>query len=255
MFPLTHLYIAKCVLGRENRLTSLGALFPDFGAFLGIGRNVCHELGVDMYRYAEEQHAGYVDFALGALTHGTALPGIDWYADEEYHGVRPGFCFQKGELIAAELQEACALPDSMAVWKAHNVIEMAFDVLTERRCPALGERALKAIPQRDDPLCTDFLGPYLRRDSGDIAAMFREVSGYFGFDGNDIEEMADKFIDSLKRRHGIDGCDRRAVIRLTGKAVAIVEPFYDDFMAETTASITAALRKLQGEAPTLRECP
>jgi hypothetical protein len=246
MFPLTHLYTAERVLGYENHLTALGALFPDYGAFLGIGRNVCHEMGVDMYRYAAEHDPAHLDFAYGALTHGTALPGIDLYADEEYHGRRPGFCFQKGELIAEDMAVCCNLPETMTVWKAHNVIEMAFDILTERRCPNLGKTVLAAVEGRGEPLCVDFLEGYLRRSPEELRRMFTEVTGYFSFDGNDIEAMADKFIVSLKRRHDIDGCDRKGLIRAIGKAVAIVEPFYDDFMDETTAEISAALNRLRG---------
>lgn len=247
MFPLTHLYTAKQVLGYENEQTVLGALFPDFGAFLHIGRNVCHEMGIDMYRFAEENDAGHIDFSLGVLTHGTALPGIDFYADEDYHGIKPGFCFQKGELIAEELMHACNLPANMAVWKAHNVIELAFDVITEKRCPGIGKAALAAIPTDPDDDCAVFLESYLNYSRREILTMFTEVSTHFSFDGGNIGEIADKFLASLVRRHDIRGGDRLALIRIIGKSVALIEPCYDDFMAETIALIKADLQKLKVE--------
>ena len=248
MFPLTHLYTAKQVLGYENDQTVLGALFPDFSAFLHIGRNVCHEMGLDMYRFAAENDPDHIDFTLGALTHGTALPGIDYYADEEYRGQRPGFCFRQGELIAEELRIACNLPSNMAVWKAHNIIELAFDVITEKRCPGIGKTALSAMPVTPDNDCAVFLESYLNHSRRDIMTMFREVSNHFSFDGGNIGEIADKFLASLVRRHNIRGGSRLDLIRIIGKSVAVIEPRYDGFMAETIALVKADLQKLTGEA-------
>lgn len=246
MFPLTHLYTAKAVLGYENNLTSLGALFPDYGAFLGLGRNLCHEMGVDMYHYAAENDPSHLDFALGAMTHGTALPGIDWYADEEYHGVRPGFCFQRGEVIAEETAKICNLPSNMALWKTHNIIELAFDAVTEKKHPHIAATVLSALPKEGEDYCTTFLESYLRKPADSIRQMFTEVSTYFSFDGSNIDEMAEKFIASLKRRHNIEHCDKEGLIHLIGKAIDLVEPIYDDFMAEAVEEITSALRKRTG---------
>ncbi|MBR5329514.1 MAG: hypothetical protein IKV45_04830 [Firmicutes bacterium] len=246
MFPLTHIYTAKAVLGRENRLTALGCLFPDYGAFLGLGRNLCHEMSLDMYHFAAEYLPDHIDFALGALTHGTSLPGIDWYADEEYHGIRPGFCFQKGELICDQVAACCNLPQNIALWKTHNIIELAFDVITEKKNPGIGQFALANMPKDGEPFCTAFLRSYLNRSDADIRAMYTEVTDIFSFDGNNIDEMADKFILSLERRHNIKNCKKNDLMDLILQAVDIVEPLYDDFMAEAIEAITSELHKRTG---------
>ena len=246
MFPLTHLYTAKEVLGYENAMTALGAMFPDFGSVLGAGRNLCHEMGVDMWHYAMESDKDHADFALGVLTHGTALPGIDWYADESYHGLRPGFCFQLGEEIAAEAAKACNLPPNMAVWKAHNIIEMAFDVITERKHPCIGAFAYGLLVAPPETVCTGFLQNYLRCTKEDTVMMFRDVLAWHSFDGNDIEDMATKFIVSLERRHGITHCHLGELLKLIEKAVLLIEPLYDAFMTECLTEISANLQKLTG---------
>ena len=246
MFPLTHLYTAKAVLGYENKGTALGALFPDYGSYLGLGRNLCHEMGIDMYHYARERGAAPLHFALGALTHGTALPGIDFYADEEYRGIRPGFCFQKGAAIVDEVAAACELPSSMALWKTHNIIEMGFDVVTERRCPQIAKTLMAALPVAGEPFCGDFLEDYLQLPGERIREMFTVVSDFYSFDGSDTKDMAEKFSISLQRRHNIVGCKEGDLAALIVRAASIIEPLYDDFMAETTGEIKAALHKLTG---------
>lgn len=246
MFPLTHLYAAKTILGYENARTALGALFPDYGTYLGLGRNLCHEMGVDMYHYARERDVSHLDFTLGVLIHGTALPGIDYYADEEYHGVRPGFCFQKGQAIAGEVAAACKLPSHMALWKTHNIIELGFDIVTERRCSRIAKTLIAALPVEGQPFCSDFLSDYLNLPNERLREMFTVVSGFYGLDGTDIDGMAEKFIASLERRHNIIGCNRDYLVELINKAAEIVDPLYDDFMAETAREIKAKLQTLTG---------
>ena len=102
----------------------------------------------------------YIDLALGVLTHGTCLPGLDTYADESYHGEDMGFCFQEGRKIADKAQRICNLPSSMALWKSHNIIELAFDAMTAQRSPGVGRCGEEALEKVDDSLCA-FLGRYL----------------------------------------------------------------------------------------------
>jgi hypothetical protein len=104
-----------------------------------------------------------------------------------------------------------------------------------------------ALPGEGEPFCAGFLHRYLNLPEERIREMFVVVSDYYSFDGNDIEGMAHKFITSLERRHKIVGCNQGFLVELIGKAVEIVDPLFDDFMAETTAEIKAALYKLTGK--------
>ncbi|MDO4541506.1 MAG: hypothetical protein Q4C00_01570 [Bacillota bacterium] len=231
MFPLTHIATAEVVLGKENIMTVLGSMFPDFVSYLGIGRNVGHELGRDLYRYCLRYYPRCVDFALGVLTHGTSLPGIDFYADEEYAGKRPGFCFQQGEKIASAVEKICHVPPSMALWKSHNFMEIAFDIITATRQKDLEQRAKDYI-FRDDIPVVKMLEDYLQVSEKNIRDMFRVVPEHFCFDGEDIELMTAKFLQSLKRRHGITGGNLAEATTITREALEIIEPQYDGFMSQ-----------------------
>ncbi|MEG2639371.1 MAG: hypothetical protein RR992_07695 [Clostridiales bacterium] len=243
MFPLTHIATAFAVLKKENTMTVSGSLFPDFITYLGIGRNMGHELCTDLYYYTLEHSPEHLDFALGALTHGTSLPGLDTYADEEYHGEKPGFCFQQGKKIAQEVNCYCKVPKSMALWKSHNFIEMAFDVITAQRHPDLQARAEHHIYTTPNP-ATGLLSEYLNIAPAQIQEMFSIVPRQFCFNGTDIEEITHKFLLSLERRHGIKGGNLKDATKITEKAVAIIKPQYDDFIGEINQNLTANLSKL-----------
>ena len=64
----------------------------------------------------------------------------DVYKRQVYHHKRPGFCFQEGAKIAPLVEKYCKVPANMALWKAHNFIEIAFDVLTAAKYPDLQAR-------------------------------------------------------------------------------------------------------------------
>ena len=240
MFSLTHIAVAGKVLKRETRDTVLGSMLPDFVSYLGVGRNLGHEMGFDLYHYACEYDKTYIDLALGVLTHGTCLPGLDTYADESYHGEDMGFCFQEGRKIADKAQRICNLPSSMALWKSHNIIELAFDAMTAQRSPGVGRCGEEALEKVDDSLCA-FLGRYLGVKKENVAEMFREVPKQFSFDGSDHRLMMEKFLGSLKRRHGIDGGDLREAVAFMEEAIDIIKPQYDGFMEEVIPLMEGSL--------------
>ena len=110
MFPLTHIAVAGKVLKRETRDTVLGSMLPDFVSYLGVGRNLGHEMGFDLYHYACEYDKTYIDLALGVLTHGTCLPGLDTYADESYHGKIWDFVSRRGVKLPIKPNASAIFP-------------------------------------------------------------------------------------------------------------------------------------------------
>ncbi len=243
MFPLTHIATAQAVLGKENNMTVLGSVFPDFVTYLGIGRNVGHELGQDLYNYCQSNYPECVDFALAVLTHGTSLPGIDSYADEVYHHKRPGFCFQEGAKIAPLVEKYCKVPANMALWKAHNFIEIAFDVLTAAKYPDLQARAERHIYSPNEPVI-EMLHHYLQVPKASLEKMFQVTPRQFCFDGTNVALITEKFLDSLERRHGIVGGDLEKATEISRQAVEIITPQYEDFMTEVLSKISDDLSKL-----------
>ncbi len=230
MFPLTHIVLAKQVLAKENPQTVLGSVFPDFAVFLKVGRNMAHEMGPDFFDFCCRYYPNHLDFALGILTHGTNLPGLDYYADEAYDGKDVGYCFQRAEKIAEKVREVCRLPENMALWKAHNFIEMSFEVLTAEKYPDIETRALASFPGKEESFCANVLSEYLDRPPADVFRMFQVVPEHFCFDGTDIPCMAKKYLDQLRRRHGIEADDVKGAAAIIEEGCDLVRLEYDSFM-------------------------
>lgn len=233
MFPLTHIALARQVLAKENRQTVLGSVFPDFAVYLKVGRNMAHEMGPDFFDFCRRYHPGHIDFALGVLTHGTNLPGLDFYADEGYGGKDVGYCFQRGAAIAERVQSVCCLPEDMALWKAHNFIEMSFEVLTAQKSPDLTATVMPYFPQEEEAetFCGRVLGDYLDKPASEVFRMFLEVPNTFCFDGTNIPLLAEKYLRQLYARHGIVATDVEGAAAIIADGCRLVAPEYEDFMA------------------------
>ena len=230
MFPLTHIALAREVLGRENPQTILGSVFPDFAVFLGVGRNMAHEMGPDFFDFCLRYYPEHMDFALGILTHGTNLPGLDYFADEAYDGKDVGYCFQRAQAIAEKVRDVCRLPEEMALWKAHNFIEMSFEVLTAKEQSDMEVRALSAFPEDEESFCAKVLSDYFDQSPADVFRMFRVVPENFCFAGLDIPCMARKYLAQLKRRHGIEATDVEGAAAIIREGCELVKEEYGPFM-------------------------
>ncbi len=241
MFPLTHVALAREVLGYENQQTVLGAVFPDFAVYLGVGRNMAHEMGPDFFDYCLRYAADHADFALGVLSHGTNLPGLDAYADEAYDGKDTGYCFQRAEKIADKVRRVCRLPEDMALWKAHNFIEMSFEALTAERHPDIGTRTVASFPGDGGAFCGEVLSAYLRRPPEDVRRMFQLAPKNFCFDGRNTRALAEKYLEQLARRHGVEADDVEGAMAIIEEGRDLVREEYEPFMGFCREEIVKSL--------------
>lgn len=239
MFPLTHMAVARQVLEKDNAMIVTGAIFPDDCAYLGFSRNTCHVLSLDLFDYCREYWPDelYLDFVRASLTHSTVLPGLDFYADEEYGGELRGYCFQRGEKLVPQVMAACHLERGLAYWKAHNFVEMAFEVLTAERIPTIGDRVTSLLPRLETIFPATFLARYLNRSEEQIVEMYRAVAQHFSFDGHDVPEMASRFARHIANSFGVEQADTEEAAAIVMAARELVADEYDDFMAMTVANI------------------
>lgn len=244
MFPLTHMAAAKEILDKDTIMVATGAIFPDDCAFLGYSRNTCHNLSLDLYDYCREYwpEEPYLDFVRASLTHSPILPGLDFYADEEYGGELRGYCFQRGEKLVPKVMQICHLNEGLAYWKAHNFIEMAFEVLTADRYPGIGDEITALLPRLEQEFPATFLAEYLHRDEASIHKMYRVVSEHFCFDGHDIREMAARFTRHIAHSFQVECADADAAASLILEAKELVANEYDAFMDEAILHIRQAIQ-------------
>ncbi len=117
-----------------------------------------------------EQAPELIPAAQGMIIHGVDPKGVDYYADEHWGTGERGWCFQLIEPFVPRVIDACALPAEWGLWKGHNFIEMAMELVTQEINPALTGDIMTAAK---DPVA--------------IAALIQGLKYCFGLPENRIQ--------------------------------------------------------------------
>jgi hypothetical protein len=250
MFPLAHAWMIEQCVPVPTLAHSLGCVWPDMLYGSPLTHQQTHRGGAALAAYARTLPAAseadeFRQFVQGALSHGVEPRGFDWYSDEEY-GALPsaarGYAFQRGRQLADRAAIACGVDSSQGWWKAHNLIEMAF----ERRCyaerPERGERIAAACA---DTALVERISARLAEHFGRPAALIAAPVTYFP----QVVELRPATIASLARtyamqtrlRHPGAEPDETAIADLIAEAETIVAPDGDEFLQTSANAVQVML--------------
>ncbi len=130
MFPLTHLYFTKKIEKKLNSALSIGSCLPDILVSCGIDWKTAHEELLPLSLPGDIKRA--------CLYHGTnpTYPGLDYYCDKDYKSYECGFAFYHANMFTNELANL-DIPVTDLLWRGHNIIEMACEIIIVKQNPYL----------------------------------------------------------------------------------------------------------------------
>ena len=229
MFPLAHIYMTDRILAAapgpfarefssyERRLLYVGSILPDFVGGMGLDRDRWHEGGAAFYDFMRGQRPDDAALALGVWLHGIDGCGFDTYADEAWYSPL-GWCFLRCLPYIPLAMAACGLPREYALWKSHNLVELAAELEVAALCPTLGEELMLAIHDgRVMQTVIDSLGAFDGGREQDIRRVLQTLDERFSILNVTAEDCAAKYLGQLKRRHGITGGSTAALAELIGQ--------------------------------------
>lgn len=191
MYPLAHAWMLTRLVSNPTPAAYLGCVWPDMRFEGSLSHSQSHASGAALAAYANtvadaDGAREFRTFVTGVLTHGSEPHGFDWYSDEEWGG-RPlaekGYAFQRGSVLAAAAAAACDVPSYNGAWKAHNLIEIAFERPLYTAFPELGD-ALEAA-------CAD---------SALIERIASHLAGFFGLPAAELAAPMRRFRDVVLLR-------------------------------------------------------
>src|SRR6516225_1727650 len=96
VFPIAHCWLLETLIPAPLPAHRLGAVWPDMLLEGPISHADSHQRGRELLTFARTRVAAgepgareFAAFVVGALTHGSAPQGFDWYSDESYDEPRP----------------------------------------------------------------------------------------------------------------------------------------------------------------------
>lgn len=252
MFPLAHIYMADRIMAAApgpfagdfgekpdesldvhwRRLVYVGSILPDFVGGMGLDRNHWHAHGAAFYDFMKRERPKESALALGVWLHGIDGYGFDTYADEAWYSPL-GWCFLRCLPYIPQAMAACGLPREYALWKSHNLVELAAELEVAAAYDDLGEKLMLAI--HDNSVMQAVIDSLAAFDGGreqNIRRVLQTLDERFSILNVTPEDCAAKYLGQLERRHGITGGSVAALAELISQIrsdlAAEMWPWFDE---------------------------
>lgn len=252
MFPIAHAWLVERLVPDPVPAHYLGCIWPDmlFGSPLSHAQS--HRSGALLAAHArtlgtDADAQAFRAFVVGVLTHGSEPHGFDWYSDEQY-GDNPeerGYAFQHGRAIANETARACDLPPEHGWWKAHNIVEMAFERPLYLAQPSLGERLAGVCA--DDTLrarIAAVLADIFHAPQDELAAAMRRFTGVVQLHPASVEAEAEVYALQVRLKHPGAQPDVPAIAALIEHAEQDIVADKESYLATCVHQVGALLREM-----------
>ncbi|HEU5347407.1 MAG TPA: hypothetical protein VFU63_02225, partial [Ktedonobacterales bacterium] len=180
-------------------------------------------------------------FVVGVLSHGTEPCGFDWYSDEEYGG-RPaaerGYAFQRAASFSDDAARACGVASELGWWKAHNLVEMAFEQPLYLAAPNLGASLTAACA--DEVLCNrvaNVLAGIFDQPAGTLARARSCYTSVVTVVPATVRPLAERYADQTRIKHAGSAPNVFALEQLIEHAQTLVAPTRDAYLASCQEAV------------------
>lgn len=240
MFPLAHAWLIQRLIPAPTPAHYLGCVWPDMLFGSPLTHTQSHRSGTRLAEAVTALPHGptrdeFQAFVIGALSHGTAPHGFDWYSDEAY-GDGPeserGYAFQQAVPLAKDAARACDIAPEQGWWKAHNLVEMAFEQPIYLAAPHLGQSLAAACA--DEALCSS-IADILAGIFGQPAATLAEAMGRYPsvvtFTPATVRDLAEVYAVQVRIKHAGSNPDVAALEALIQRAGELIAPTRDAYLS------------------------
>jgi hypothetical protein len=240
MFPIAHAWLIHHLVPAPTPAHYLGCVWPDMLYGSPLSHTTSHRSGARLADIVNTLPDGPArdelrEFVIGALSHGIDPHGFDWYSDEEYGdqlASKRGYAFQQARPLADDAASACDVPLEQGWWKAHNLVEMAFERPLYLAAPQLGESLATACA--DEALCNRIAGTLagvFGQPADALAGAMPRFPSVVTFAPATLRPLAEAYAHQTRLKHAGSNPDVAAIASLIERAEALIVPTRDDYLA------------------------
>ena len=272
MFPIAHAWLMDRTL--PDNMHTLGSpassdsSWPPLAAYLGcvwpdmlfgspLTHTQSHRQGERLLDFARTLPAGaerdeFLVFVEGALSHCAEPHGFDWYSDEEYGGEpreARGYAFQRGRTLASDTAVACGLPEDQGWWKAHNIVEMAFERGLYAAEPDCGAKLSRACADEGltERIAARVAQCFQVSQDGALESI-RTFSSYVALQPSSVEALAEVYAKQTRSKHPSAQPNVSALADLISRAETLIAPDRIEYLAFCERMVGAMLRGMFANA-------
>lgn len=253
MFPIAHAYLLTRTVLAPSAAHFLGCVWPDMLFESPLSHAQSHRSGAGLAKHAASLSAGvdrdtFRGFVAGVLSHGSEPHGFDWYSDEEWGG-RPlaakGYAFQRGLPLAERTAEACGVAPEQGWWKAHNIVEMAFEHPLYTADSELGRQLELACTDLDlMRTVAEPLSAFFQLSPAELVTPMRRFREVVRLRPVDATSSAQTYAQQVRLKHPGAQPDEAAIAALIGEAERGIAGDRAAYLDECTVRVGAIVRSL-----------
>lgn len=249
MFPVAHGWLLAKLIERPTAAEYLGCVWPDMLFGSPVTHPQAHNSGAELLAFARSLPAGaerdeFTGFVRGVITHGSQPHGFDWFSDEGY-GENPrakGYAFQRATPLADRAAKACDVPADSGLWKAHNLIEMAFErSLLRENVEAAHALAVACADERLMARIATPLGHYFGHSPDALAESMARYATYVTLAPKTLDDLAQTYAFQTRFKHPGSQPDAAALADLIGEAETIITADREEYLNVCLDGVRATL--------------
>ena len=250
MFPLVHYLINQNIFADVPHLMALGSIYPDIAVCAGIDRDYAHRMGQDFYYWCKANDHSALPLAQGIISHGVDPKGVDYYADEYWPGYPKGWCFMLGEAYLEQVAQVTKLPADFIWWKAHNFVEISYELITDQDHPDIKDKILAAINDQTVVANTaEILSAFHNTEKNKIIDAFALLPKIFSLEKITAQNLAEIQIQTIISNHQIFEYNSKHMATLLEQMSRDLKRGYYPFIEELRAKTADMLNSYQLASP------
>jgi hypothetical protein len=246
MFPIAHAYLLERLFNDCSPIHYLGCVWPDM-LFTGPLKHAqTHKQGWELLKWTRQESREMIPFIKAAISHGTEPHGFDWYSDESYDpGAERGYAFERARSFIDRVIAATHIDPTQGWWKAHNFVEMSFEIDLGQKYPHLGPSITAAC--NDTALVNEVskqLSHFFQVPVIDLTRNIREFPTTIAIDKPNSTDLAIKYAYQLQLKHGIENADISAMATIIDDIWEAIKGDREKFLKDVVSQVGNMLQQI-----------
>jgi hypothetical protein len=246
MFPIAHAWLMEQIFPDPTPLHYLGCVWPDMLFNGPLTHHQTHREGQGLLTFVRQEAPDLVPFVRAALSHGAEPHGFDWYSDEGYDpAAERGYAFERARPFVADVIVAAHVDPQIGWWKAHNFVEMSFEMELGRVYPHLGPAVAEACANQ--PLVrrvAEVTALHFGSDADALAANILNFPSTVALAAPTSHDLAQAYAGQLTLKHQVADADVDAMAAIIERVWVSIAPDRDTFLAFCAREVAAMVATL-----------
>lgn len=241
MFPHTHIYATKKIIGNPDSLLVYGSVLPDIAITRILDWDTVSKKAEGFRTWLNEKDKKCADLGLGMMLHEFPC-GIDRFTHTSFDG-GPGYAFKNSKEIIEDVSICCGINSDKARVIAHNFIETGVELLVIKENPNIPELLKNMIDDIDMARVAKYFAGFYGLSDKEVSGAIESYNKFLTREDYGSVEGSVKIWENMIGRLFGTKIDADKTKKVIERSVEIIKPTYEDFLFRAVESCKRDVEK------------